>query len=331
MKVHSLSASKIKTIKQCEFKYYLEYHLALDTGTSFAAEQGSMVHVIFEKFGEAKRDGIDHPTIESTWYDEILYAYREEELWRLSNKALEREKDCDNCGHYNQGGCNIAGKPIDTFAGCPRDEFEDAIWLVEKVINDKTLQNPLNKKVIEVEQWFEMKIKDGNEEIPVVGLMDIVTELDNKTIEVVDYKSGNYTQSYNECVKDPQLLIYHLAARRSYKNYDNILITIYYLRKKPLTLAFGPADEAATERALKKYWMLIKANESPRRRCDKPNGKIEFDHVCKYMCNPEMCVKHYEEFVKNGCKILPANNVKKEKREWLKRLNSKPQLGGTNG
>ena len=328
MKIHTLSASKIKTFKQCEFKYYIEYHLALDTGTTFAAEQGSMIHVVFEKFGEAKRDGIDHPTIESTWYDEVLYAYREEELWKLSEKALVREKTCDGCGHFNSGDCQIAGKPIDTFAGCPKDEFADAIWLIEKVINDKTLQSPLNKKVVQVEQWFELEIDDNGEKIPVVGLMDIVTELDNDTIEVVDYKSGNYTQSYNECLKDPQLLIYHFAARRSYKNYRNILVTIYYLRKKPMTLAFSPADERATENALKKYWTLIKSNESPRRRCDKMNGRVEFDHVCRYMCDPELCEKTYAEFVKNGCIILPANEKKKEKKEWLKRLSegSKPQM-----
>jgi len=328
MKIHSISASKIKTYKLCHFKYYLEYHLALDTGVSFAAEQGSMVHIILEKFGEAKRDGIEHPTIESTWYDEVLYAYREEELWKLSDKALNRDKACDSCGYYKDGNCFVAGKSIDKFAGCPKNEFDDAIWLVEKVINDKSLQNPLNKTVLDVEQWFDIKIQDGDETIPVIGLIDIVTELDKDTIEIVDYKSGNYTQSYKECIKDPQLLIYHLATRRSYKDYKNILITIYYLRKKPLTLAFSPQDEKATENALKKYWYEIKADNSPKRRCDRMDGSIEFDHVCKYMCNPEMCKVQHKIFMENGGIILPPNERTKEKRQWLKRLSeqSKPQL-----
>jgi hypothetical protein len=319
MKLYSLSASKIKTYKDCAFKFYLNYHLGLDLGTSFAADQGSMVHVILQKFGEANKLGIEDPPVKSKWYDYILHAYREEGIWKLSEKALNRPKACDSCPYHlaQNNSCFVNNSAIESFKGCPKDEFEDAIWLVQRIINDETLQNPLNKKIIDVEERFEIDIMDGEEVIPIVGYMDVVAELDKETIEVVDYKTGKHTMSYNECLTDPQLLIYHLAARRGYRGYQNIFITINYLRKKPVTLAFGQKDEDGTENAIKKYWYKIKSDESPRRRCDRLDGSVHFDHVCKYLCNIELCKKHHKEFLNNGGVILPANEQEKNRRRWL--------------
>jgi len=328
LKINSISKSKIEKYKACPFSYYLTYHLGLGGGTSWAAEAGTLVHIVFEKLGEAKRDGIENPTIASTWYDEILYCFREEGIWKLSNKALEREKECNTCSFYMDGNCNIAGKSIDTFAGCPIEEFKDVIKLIEKIVNDKTLQNPINKKVLQVEEWFELKIKDGDEEIPVVGLLDIVNEINADTLEITDYKSGKHKMSYNECLNDPQLLIYNLAVRNKYKQYKNILITIYYLRSGPITLSFEPDAEKRTEESIKKYWHLIKGDTNPSRRCDRSDGTVNFDFYCKNMCSIELCKEHHKEFVRNGRKVGPPSETKVEKLEWLKRLskNSKPQL-----
>lgn len=320
MKLATESASKIKSYKACPFKYYLEYHLGLDMGSNFAAEQGSMAHVIFEQFGEAKRDGIAKPKILTTWYDEILWAYGKENLWKLSKDALARDKACNGCPMHREGRCRIADSPVDKFDGCPKPEFDDAVWLVEKVIKDTTKQSPLNKKIVDVERRFEIEIIDGEEKVPVVGIMDVAVELDPKTLEIVDYKTGKHIQSYNECTHDPQLLIYHLAARRVYTKYRNILVTIYYLRRKPITLSFSPNDEKATEAALCRYWYTIRSDQSPKRRCDRNDGTVEYDHVCKYLCKPEICMKHYRDFVANGNLVLPPGEHTKEKHQWCKHL-----------
>lgn len=320
MKIIRLSASSIKTYISCPFKFYMEYHLALDSGTSFAAEQGSLVHLVFEKFGEAKRDGIENPPIESTWYDEILYAYKEEGLWKLSSKALQREKDCNNCQHYSNGNCLIAGKPVDQFDGCPKDEFEEAIWLAETVINDDSVSAPLNKKVISVEEKFEHVIPFNGEDIVVVGFMDLVTELTEDAVEITDYKTGKFQMKDAECRSDPQLLIYHLVARSKYSKYKNVFITIHYLRSGPKTFAFGPKDEAGTTEAIKRYWKAIKEDESPKRRCDKGGETEKWDHVCKYMCNIELCKKNFLDMQKNGGKILPAGERKDRQVLYGKRL-----------
>lgn len=321
MKLFSLSASKIKTYKMCPFKFYLSYHRLLDNRMSWAAENGSMVHVIFERMGEDIRDGVPRKesNIFKNWQDEVLYAYRDQGLWKLSPKAIEREKNCIGCKYNIDGQCQIAGASIDKFEGCPITEYEDALMMVEKVVNDEGITSPFNKKIIDVEDKFKLEIPDGRNTIIVNGIIDVVTELDKSTIEIIDYKTGKFVQSYNECIKDPQLLIYHLAAKRKFSTYDNFMITIMYLRKKNLTLSFGKGDEAGTEKALRHYWHTILGNESPARRCDRRDGSIKYDHICKYMCDIETCEKEYEKFQDNGRKILESSDVYPPRAQWLDR------------
>ena len=228
---------------------------------------------------------------------------------------------CTGCEFNLDGLCQIAGQPIDEFQGCPKEEYQDALMLCEKVINNEKIKYPLDQKIIDVEDRFKLIIPDGDDEIVVNGIIDVVTELDDDTIEIVDYKSGKYIQSYNECIKDPQLLIYNLAVRRQRPEYKDVFITIYYLRKKPITLTFEPKDEEGTENALRHYYHTIKNCESPIRRCDKNGEGSSYDYVCDKMCDRELCDKQFKIFKENGYKILPPpENPKRDRKEWLAHL-----------
>lgn len=294
MKLFKESASKIKSFKMCEFKYALEYHFGLQMAKNFAAEQGSLIHSVFETFGKAIKSGQPRPT---NWLDIVIKSYHDG-LWKLSKKAPDRAKDCENCEHYNKGSCFIVGQDITKFKGCPRDEFAECLKLIEGVIYDKSPNNPLNKKIIDVENRFNITV--GDENIPVNGIIDVVTEQDADTIEIWDYKTGSFQMSYDECKTDPQLLMYHLAGRKIYPQYKNILVTIFYLQDKPMTFAFSEKDERGTTMALVHYWHKIRNNICPRRRCDRQDGTVNFDWKCKAMCSPELCGQQYKKFIADG-------------------------------
>lgn len=328
MRVFSLSASKIKAYKLCPFKFYLEYHRFLSTGTSFAAENGSMIHVVFEKAGEDIRDGVkpEDSYIINNWHNEVLYAYQKEGIWKLSKEAIERQKQCDGCA-YNLGGlCEIAGLGIDAFEGCPISEYEDSIILTQKILNHPQLEFPLNRKVLEVEDHFHFEIPDGNEMIQVNGVIDVITELDKDTIEIVDYKTGKWTQSWNECAKDPQLLIYNLAVNSDsrWRNYENFMVTIMYLRKKTLHLSFDKSMERKTEDALKHYYHVISNDNSPVRIRDKPgyHRNRREQVICEKMCDMKLCDQEYEKFLDNELTVLPSpEKPPRDRKIWLSHLN----------
>ena len=319
MKIRSLSASKIKTYHMCEFKYLIEYHLGLDTGKTFAAEQGSLVHYILEQFAKAKMTGKDDKGrslewLEKNWKEMLFEGYPEysgeiadgyrgdNPIWMMHKDAPWREKTCDTCPFFTEGKCGITDKPIEDFDGCPKDEYEEAIWLTELILNDESWKNPLNQKIISAEDKFSIVVhEDEDEKIVVNGLADVITEFDEDTVEVWDYKTGKYTQSYKQCEQDYQLKIYHLAAKDRYPD-KNIVMTIYYLRRKagPITLAFDDSEIEQTKDEIRAIWRKIKNNRTPSRICDQPDGTVKPSFICEKMCNFALCQKVHKKFMDQG-------------------------------
>jgi len=313
MKCQSISASRMKTWKECEMKYYLDYHLGLPQEKKWATENGTLCHEVYEKIALAKTKGKKSKMLR-VWMDFLLHAYRKtrkvtgrygdiEEippLWTLSPKALVREKDCEACPYFSENACWVTGKDVDKFDGCPKEEFEDSVWLIEKVLDDPDL-NPHNRKVLAAEQVFQLKLDDGaGGEIKVNGVIDLVEEFDKDTIEITDYKTGKWIQSYSDCLLDPQLLIYYAAIRELYPQYKNIFITIHYIRRRVMSFTFNPEDDQMIRERIVKVYHEINDNEFPQRRCDRNNGLVKFDWVCSGICHPETCQREFEKMVKNG-------------------------------
>lgn len=318
MKCTGLSASRDKTYGMCEFKYYLGYHLGIQEEKKFPTEQGTFCHEIYEILALQVLEGQKNPKILKEWFGLLLNAYRntrkvknrfgyEEEippLWTLSKKALERDKTCESCKYFADGNCWVAGKKIDQFEGCPRDEFDDSVKLIEQVIYNPGPLNPLNKTLIAAEDVFQLQLEDGAGEIVKVnGIIDLVTELDSESIEIEDYKTGKWTQTWLECQEDIQFLIYFVAARAKYPQYKNVFVTAHYLKRRSgrsPTMAFSDKDEAETRQRIVRRYHEIRNNKFPVRRCDRANGFVKFDWVCEYLCDPEACQREYEKVIKVG-------------------------------
>jgi len=319
MKCNSLSSSRIKCYDMCEFKYMLDYHLALEQKKKWASENGTFCHEIYENLADELKTGKGNPQTYETWFRQTVEAYRhtrtitnrfgkEEEippLWTLSEKALKREKHCDDCKYYGDGNCFVVGKKIDSFQGCPYDEFETSLWLIERVLEDKgSLDLRKRRKIIDTERAFRCKIDDGTGgEITINGVIDLICEVDKETIEIEDYKTGNFTQNPLESRRDMQFLIYHMAAREQYPQYKWIFVTVHWLKRRSgrsPTFCFSDKDVQETKRKLIVDYHNIRNNEFPLRRCDRSNGKVEFDYVCKYMCDPDTCQKEWEKMIEKG-------------------------------
>ena len=312
MKCTGLSASSYQTSSWCEFKYYLEQHLGIRGAAGFPAELGTLCHDLFEQIAQSTKDGKSSDVVVN-WMRLLLQAFREERvitnkfgaketippLWTLSKKILEREKMCESCPYFVENKCWVTGKDISTFEGCPKWEFGDAAWLIERII-DTPEYNPENQRIIDVERWFNLPIEYGGSTVNIRGFIDLVTENNKKIIEICDYKTGAI-KYYKECGKDMQLRMYHLAARQLYPDYEHIFVKMHYLKyKRPFVFAFGPEDEEETRRQLINRYEEIVANEFPTRRCDRNNGFVSFDFVCKYMCDMETCQEKFEQMIKKG-------------------------------
>ncbi|MCK5610083.1 PD-(D/E)XK nuclease family protein [Candidatus Pacearchaeota archaeon] len=288
-------------------------------------------------------------------YIDILLAegWRSEtmsKLWPSHRYVRECEKNCDECPFFKDGMCGIVNhsveemsgydpdakvnkgkkakdKKVDFNFGCPLEEYKEGIRQIEDVIFDEKPYGPFNRKIVDAERYFRITIEDGGRKYICTGLMDLTTELDEDTIEIFDYKTGRFKMSYPDCLTDIQLMMYYYAAKRLYPEYKNHMITIYYLcgGKKQITPPFGDMTEHEVCERIKKMWNEIEHDIFPQRRCDKPNGAVEFDHKCEYLCDSEFCELMHPKlisFVTHGGNIHDLENAE-QLEEFLININDK--------
>jgi len=86
---------------------------------------------------------------------------------------------------------------------------------------------------VSLEQTFRIPIKD-TKPLMIGGKIDVVKKIDNSTIEIIDYKTGDRVPSQKDVDKDLQLTIYALAANSIKsapfnKKPENVKLTLHFL------------------------------------------------------------------------------------------------------
>jgi len=300
-----LSASKMKSYQMCAFKYYLSYGLFAQGKPSFAAELGTELHWIYEMYAQAVLNGKDEDgrtceDIEKNWKNLLQKrAYAGLESWQWCRHVQKVEKSCDTCPAFKDGVCNLVEKDIDSFDGCPWNSWVEAQSMVGRVLSATGPAGIFveDKKIVGTEDRFEIEFEapDG-ETVMLNGLIDMVVELDEDTLEIIDYKTGRFKMSYNVAEKDLQLRLYYLAVKRKYPQYKNHMVTIMYVNEgiKTITPAFGDKTEDDLLVEIGELYSEISEDSFPSRIRDTAYGDKP-NHICKYMCSAKMCEDVYEK------------------------------------
>ncbi len=84
-----------------------------------------------------------------------------------------------------------------------------------------------SEKVIAVEGFFKLKTP---EDVPIVGAIDKVVELNADTIAIIDYKTARNALNTYELDTDIQLSMYDLAASIKWPEYKNRVLILDYVR-----------------------------------------------------------------------------------------------------
>lgn len=303
-----LSASKLKCYEMCAFKYYLSYGLYARGAATFAAELGTAIHWLLEMYAQAVMHGKDEDgrtveDLDQEW-KKLLQKEGFEKLnsWRTCRHVKKVEKSCDTCPAHkvDENGsrtCRLVNANPKTFGGCPWNAWVEAQNMVQRVMSPTGPANVFHpdKKIIGTEDQFgiEFEAPDGNI-VTLNGLMDMVIELDEDTVEIVDYKTGRFKMSYNAAEKDLQLRMYYLAAKRMYPQYKTHMVTVMYLNEgiKSITPAFGDKTEEQLLREIAFIYNNIVETDFPDRIRDTPYGDKP-DFKCKYMCDTKLCDDAY--------------------------------------
>lgn len=306
MRISSVSPTRLKTAKKCEFKYFLTYQWGWGDELflyTFSSGFGTAVHNTLEQYA-LHRGEIDYVAE----YKKQLASEKpfSDDMERAPSKARAAffvEKNCEACEHFDSESehCSLVDRNIELFDGCPLKLYKEGLGMVEKAIERygdyfhtgiKSEDNP-SGKVIGVEA--PAKISWGHdtegEDIVMNGFIDLVIEYDKDTLVVVDYKTGYSTPSHDEFIKDLQPRMYSYAARRMYPQYKHYWVQFDYFRDIPIEHAFTEGDDEQTRQEVVKIYNSVKAARTIKRR--------GYDRECKYLCNRPFCDKKWEE-LKSG-------------------------------
>ena len=190
---------------------------------------------------------------------------------------------------------------------------------------NKGLFDPRNRKIVAAEPHFDIEIEEDwakfDYEMPdgqritgnlaIKGTIDLVTEVEDGIIEVVDWKTGRRLdwatgeeKTYEKLCSDPQLLLYNYAISKLFPDYEQAIMTIFFIRDGgPFSMCFDASDREKFLEMLKLRFQQISRNQDP-----KPMSYTRNHWKCNKLCHfyknnwegtdKNMCI-YIEEHLKN--------------------------------
>ena len=241
MQIEKLSTSSISTWEQCLHKFFLSYILGIKEDSGMAACIGSAVHKIFEYIALDKmgKSQIEKRTDEEI-IDYVVGKFQED------NPHLTVEK-----------------KNLNDIRTIAKRGLE---------YNNRQFHPRTYKNIISTEQYFSIDIDEEWGKFKLNGIIDLVTKIDDNTIEIVDYKTASQLKDFDSgkpitedyLYKNPQIRLYNYACYKLFPQYDNVIFTIYYIRHDaPFSIIIGKEESYKVDIFLRRKYEKIVAEQEP--------------------------------------------------------------------
>jgi hypothetical protein len=171
-------------------------------------------------------------------------------------------------------------------------------WVYKAIEFNNGMFDPRNRNILMPEQHFDFEIKkpwakysyklfDGSDlegHLAMKGTIDLITLVNNDTIEVIDWKTGRrldwatgQEKTQEKLENDPQLRIYHYAIKYLYPHIKHIIFSIYFINDGgPFSICFNDSDIIETENMLRQKFDIIKNVKRP---------KLNKSWMCSKLCH----------------------------------------------
>jgi len=281
-------------------QYYISYVLGLKPNEEngwtipkpqFKADQGSLVHKSLELLARKKlaiQQGdasFSEGEIGKTWHVATFDAEKSfEESWL----------------HYTTKAAKI-------WDWSPKEYKKCKGWMYDALEMNSGLWNPLNRVIVQPEQYFDMELEfdwakyvyvlpDGGKlegRLAIKGTVDLLTKVSDDTLEYLDWKTGmrkdwatGKPKDWRKLREDPQLRLYHYALAKLYPDINHFILTIVYVQDGgAFSLDFGPQDLEKTEKMLRERFETIKNCTRPPRIRNNGYHKWKCQRLCAFGMN----------------------------------------------
>ena len=263
----------------CEQQYFIEYVLGWRGPSGQKADKGTIVHKVLEILAVIKKGQQD-----------ALLSVEDDVVGTI------------NISQYNLD--TIIEKVYKHYADATthhkwsNKDYKDCYaWVYKAIEFNDGMFDPRNRNILVPEQHFDFVIDkkwaeytfqtpDGNlnGRLALKGTIDLVTLANDRTIEIIDWKTGSrldwatgQEKTQEKLEKDPQLRIYHYAISQLYPNIYHIIFSIYFINDGgPFSICFDKKDLSATEDMLRQKFEYIKRTKKP---------KLNKSWMCNKLCH----------------------------------------------
>jgi len=318
MIVTYIRSSSYNGYDYCQMQYFLTYVLGHRSDSGKKADLGTMVHKVMEVLAGLKKFQQDNPRKKYlTVDDDAVGKVRFDKNILLSEGIVEELVDL-SFNSYKKGSKH-KWTPAD------RKEVSRLSWLA---LNWNEGQfDPRYRNIVDPEPHFDIPIEEDwakyEYEMPngeviqgrlaIKGTIDLVTKVDDDTIEVIDWKTGRrldwatgQEKDFKKLTADAQLLLYNYAISKLYPDYKQAIMSIFFIKDGgPFSMCFDKSDQEKFLVMLKNRFEEIKANVSPKPlRDDRSHWKCT--KLCHFYKNnwpgtdTPMCIHIGDKLKKDG-------------------------------
>jgi CRISPR/Cas system-associated exonuclease Cas4 (RecB family) len=307
-------------------QYFIEYNLGIRSPSNQKADKGTIVHKVMEILAYIK-----------------LY---EQEKKSIYNDDIIGDIDIKkyNLNTIIEQVYNYYSSQFKHHQWSSKDYKDCHLWVNKAIEAHGGAFDPRNRTILQPEQHFDIVIKkpwakysyqtkDGILEgyLAIKGTIDLITSVDNNTIEIVDWKTGRRLdwatgeeKTLAKLQNDPQLRIYHYAVSHLYPNMEHIIFTINFINDGgAYSVCYDKSDLPKTEDMIRSKFEIIKNTTKPQLnkswKCTKlcHFGKTTFENshvlpILEYrdgqLCKIDTLMTKCEQ-VKHDIELLGINNV----------------------
>ena len=318
MLVTYIRSSSYNNYAYCEMQYFITYVLGHQSDSGKKAELGTIVHKVMEVLAGLKKCQQDHPRRKYLEVvDDAVGKVRIPKDELLTDSFIEDLNDL-SFDSYTK----------DSKHKWTKGDRKTSMNLVWQTLHyNKGQFDPRYRDIVDPEPHFDIAIEedwakyeytmpDGKViegQLAIKGTIDLVTKVDDNIIEVIDWKTGRRLdwatgeeKTYEKLCSDPQLLLYNYAISKLYPDYEQAIMSIFYVKDGgPFSMCFDKKDQEKFLQMLKKRFETIKANNKP-----KPMSYSRNHWKCNKLCHfyknnwgdtgKNMCIYIEEHLNKNG-------------------------------
>jgi len=264
----------------CEMQYYIEYVLGWRGPSGKKADKGTIVHKVLEILAVIKKA-----------QQEALIQIEDDVIGMVDTTNYDLENIIQQVYEYYTSKTEHHKWTDKDFRDC-RD------WSYKALQFNDGMFDPRNRTILMPEQHFDFLIEkpwakysyelpkgeklSGN--LALKGTIDLITLVNDDTIEVIDWKTGRRLdwatgkeKTQEKLEDDAQLRIYHYAIRHLYPQIKNVIFSIYFINDGgPFSICFGEESIDRTETLLRNKFNIIKNTKKP---------KLNKSWMCSKLCH----------------------------------------------